>query len=68
MPQQRKHHVGGGQRLAVVEGHVLAQADHPQCGVSSFDTLGQLQLRHHMVVETRQTVVEHVMTHVVGGA
>ncbi|MNR32591.1 hypothetical protein D3C85_1501890 [compost metagenome] len=68
MPQQRKHHVGGSQCLAVVEGHFLAQADHPERGVSGFDTLGQLQLRHHMVVETRQTVVEHVMTHVVGGA
>ncbi|MNQ60644.1 hypothetical protein D3C85_749300 [compost metagenome] len=67
VPQQRKHHVGCGQSLAIVEGHFLAQGDHPERGVSGFDALGQLQLRHHMVVETRQAVVEHVMTHVVGG-
>ena len=64
--QKRIHHVGGGQRFAVVERHAVAQLEGPyRCFVVA-DLGGELGLRGQAFIQPRQPVVEHLAALVVG--
>jgi len=59
-PIERELHVGGGQLLAVVELHALAQLEGPREPVGAgLPRLGQLGHRRHVGLEADELVVHH---------
>ena len=59
-------HVGGGDRLAIVEGEALAQLEYPFGGaVRRFERFGQMRLHGVLLVDMGQLRAKYADRHVV---